>query len=159
MRAGALSTALHNLRLVQEVVFKMLAFQLEPALADKPRVTPGEVRKLVESRDFPHWREFYDNLSEVSHHNRDFVLKAYPDLDYVLPESAIGRAFVEYHLLILIVLDMRALNVAYIRLEDTMGSDYQKLVKRHRKLEIRVDNAWNRVHTKTETLLKNWTSK
>lgn len=151
-KSGQISSGLHQLRLAQEVVHKLFVMHLDPKLANRKRISPSEIREKMERHGFPHWRDFYQQLSSISHLNIDFVEQIYPCLSMRSKITKESKMFIEYYLVILNVLNTKALYVVYKRLKPKLGGDYQELVKVYSELEIIVQQDWDHVHGKQEAV-------
>ena len=148
LKQGAITCALHNLRLAQEIVHKIFVLYHNPKLAAKAKISPSEVRKKMEKLGFPGWGEFYAQLSDVTHHNKEFVEKVYPLISQSSSISEDSKMFVEYYFMILHVLNLKVLGVLYNGLAPRMGGDYKVLKINFEALESVVQSDWDRVHLK-----------
>ena len=154
MKKGAVTTSLHNLRQAQEIVHKMFVFQLYPELAEKERITPGEVRKRMGTKDFHDWKEFYDQLSDVVHNNRTFMQNRFPLLSERCPPNADSKVFIEYNLVILNFLSLKALEVLYNVLIPRLGGDATELQTALTDLKTPSQHDWDYIHKKQRRLLR-----
>ena len=153
-RLGYLSSGLHQLRLAQEVAHKLLAVRMRPSLAKKKRVGPGEVRKILENGGLPHWKDFYSELSKVTHHHRDFQDTVYPEIRFPAKPTKDNEVFIEFYLMVLNNFNMKALAVILTQLKPHLGGDYRELASAWDKLEPVAAADWESANEKLKTFYK-----
>ncbi|MCK4607596.1 MAG: hypothetical protein KAU35_09900 [candidate division Zixibacteria bacterium] len=147
---GFLSSGLHQLRLAQEVAQKLLALHLKPPLAKRKKMTPGEVREVLEQGGIPHWRELYSELSKVTHHHSDFIHRVYPEIRTGAKATADNAVFIEFYLMILNDFNMKALFVILNQLKPHLGRDYGVLLAAYDELDPVAAADWETANANVE---------
>ncbi len=122
----------------------------KPSLAKKKKVSASEVRDVLEKEGFPNWKQFYNELSIISHHYSDFVFKLYHQLRLGSPVTKEDTVFIGYYLMILNNFNMKALYVIFKCLKPHMGGDYSHLVETYNRLEASAKEQWKKASATAE---------
>jgi len=152
-KQGFISSGIHVLRLGQEIALKICAFHNKPKLAEKRRIEPKEVRKVLGNKAANGWAKLYSDLSDVSHHNRSFVEKIYPLLSPNAQISPTCLVLLEIYITLLSNYTMKALYVVNKRLQPRVGQRYAALVGVYNRLHKAVEKDWDTLPSKQQALL------
>ncbi len=145
---GYISSGLHNLRLAQEIVHKLKAIDLEPELIDKSKIEPREVREILKKHDLPDWKDFYSQLSDITHYKKNFHEKIYHVLRSEGEISSDSIMFIEFYLVILLIFNHNTLRILYKHLRKLNEEQYPELVNIYNDLDTLIDEEWIRVNKK-----------
>ena len=148
---GFHSNAMHELRYAQEASMKMAAFRKKPRMATKSESYPKEVREVLNMTDRVGWKRCYEELSQATHLQRDFVL-AYDYLNPAAPITQTGMLFVSYHLALLYLIDLVALSALIIHVASFGGTElalqwkakYQELQQAVWQVYSAADQEWTK---------------